>query len=70
MDHQSLGRTALTWAMELKEDAANEVSSVTVVTVEMPGRWSPPRFCKAMAIGADDAIRVDSNAGDSFAVAA
>lgn len=58
---------ALTRAMELKEDAANQVNSVTVVTV---GRNdAEPTIRKALAIGADDAIRIDADAIDPFAVA-
>ena len=59
---------ALTRAMELKEDASNGVSNVTVVTV---GPASvEPTLRKALAIGADDAIRVDGEAGDAHHVAA
>ena len=43
---------ALTRAMELKEDAGNSVSSVTVVTVG--GKDAEPTMRKALAIGADD----------------
>ncbi len=59
---------ALTRAMELKEDASNEVSNVTVATVGPAG--AEPTLRKALAIGADDAIRVDSQAGDAHFVAA
>jgi len=58
---------ALTRAMELKEDAANPVSHVTVVTVGGPG--AEPTLRKALAIGADDAIRVDAEAADAYQVA-
>ena len=58
---------ALTRAMELKEDAGNAVSSVTVVTVG--GKDAEPTMRKALAIGADDAIRVDADASDAYAVA-
>lgn len=58
---------ALTRAMELKEDSANTVSSVTVVTVG--GKDAEPTMRKALAIGADDAIRIDAEAKDAFAVA-
>jgi len=58
---------ALTRAMELKEDAGNSVSSVTVVTVG--GKDAEPTMRKALAIGADDAIRIDAGANDAFAVA-
>jgi len=58
---------ALTRAMELKEDASNGVSNVTVVTV---GPASvEPTLRKALAIGADDAIRVDGSSNDAHYVA-
>ena len=59
---------ALTRAMELKEDAGNSVSSVTVVTVGE--KDAEPTMRKALAIGADDAIRIDAVATDAFGVAA
>jgi electron transfer flavoprotein beta subunit len=59
---------ALTRAMELKEDTGNSVSSVTVITVG--GKDAEPTMRKALAIGADDAIRVDADASDAYAVAA
>jgi len=59
---------ALTRAMELKEDSGNPVSSVTVVTVG--GKEVEPTMRKALAIGADDAIRVDAEATDAYSVAA
>jgi electron transfer flavoprotein beta subunit len=59
---------ALTRAMELKEDASNGISKVTVVTVGPAG--TEPTLRKAMAIGADDAIRVDAEASDAHYVAA
>ncbi|MBN1596907.1 MAG: electron transfer flavoprotein subunit beta/FixA family protein [Bacteroidales bacterium] len=58
---------ALTRALELKEDANNPVSSVTVVTVGL--KTSEPTLRKALAIGADDAIRVDFQPGDAYSVA-
>ena len=58
---------ALTRAMELKEDTGNAVSSVSVITVG--GKDAEPTIRKALAIGADDAIRVDTEPGDAFAVA-
>jgi electron transfer flavoprotein beta subunit len=59
---------ALTRAMELKEDAGNAVSLVTVVTVG--GKDAEPTIRKALAIGADDAIRIDAEPQDSYSVAA
>ncbi|MBN2775816.1 MAG: electron transfer flavoprotein subunit beta/FixA family protein [Prolixibacteraceae bacterium] len=58
---------ALTRAIELKEDAGNAVNSVTAITVG--GKDSEPTIRKALAIGADDAIRVDAEPADAFAVA-
>ncbi len=58
---------ALTRAMELKEDSGNSVSSVTIVTVGEKN--AEPTMRKALAIGADDAIRVDTVATDAFGVA-
>ena len=58
---------ALTRALELKEDAGNPVSSVTVVTV---GDQSvEPTIRKALAIGADNGIRVNATPGDAGFVA-
>jgi len=59
---------ALTRAMELKEDPSNPVSNVTVVSVGAPS--AEPTLRKALAIGADDAIRVDAVSGDAHFVAA
>ena len=58
---------ALTRAMELKEDTGNPVSSVSVVTVG--GKDAEPTMRKALAIGADDAIRIDVEPSDAYAVA-
>ena len=58
---------ALTRAMELKEDASNGVSNVTVVSVGTAS--AEPTLRKALAIGADDAIRVDGDSNDAFFVA-
>ena len=58
---------ALTRAMELKEDAGNSVNSVTVVTVGE--KDAEPTMRKALAIGADNAIRIDAVAIDAFGVA-
>ena len=58
---------ALTRAMELKEDGSNPVSNVTVVTVGPSG--AEPTLRKALAIGADDAIRVDGESSDAHVVA-
>lgn len=59
---------ALTRALELKEVPNSGIESVTVINVG--GVGTEPTIRKALAIGADDAIRVDAPAGDSFFVAA
>ena len=59
---------ALTRALELKEDAGNQVSSVTVITVG--GKEAEPTMRKALAIGADDGIRIDAEPLDAWFVAA
>ena len=59
---------ALTRAVELKEDAGNPVASVTVVTVG--AKDAEPTMRKALAIGADDAIRVDAEPVDAYSTAA
>ncbi len=58
---------ALTRAMEIREGGSGVVSKVTVITVG--GAGSEPTLRKALAIGADDAIRVDAAAGDAYYVA-
>lgn len=59
---------SLTRALELKDDAANGVESVTVAHVGPAS--SEPTIRKALAIGADAAIRVNAEAADAFQVAA
>lgn len=55
---------ALTRAMELKEDGGNSVDKVSVATV---GQISAePTMRKALAIGADDAFRIDTEATDAY----
>ncbi len=58
---------ALTRALELKEEDSNPVDKVTVITVGLAG--SEPTMRKALAIGADDAIRVNADPKDSGFVA-
>ncbi len=58
---------ALTRAIELKEDSGNSVSSLSVITVGP--KESEPTIRKALAIGADDAIRVNADQSDTFEVA-
>lgn len=59
---------ALTRAIELKEDANSSVEKVTVITVGT--KSAEPTIRKALAIGADDAIRIDAEPNDAYAVAA
>ena len=59
---------ALTRALELKEDSNNSVESVTVATVGT--KTADQTLRKAMAIGADNAIRVDAEPKDAYYVAA
>jgi electron transfer flavoprotein beta subunit len=57
---------ALTRALELKENAGN-IEKVTVITV---GNVSTePTLRKALAIGADDAVRIDAEPADAYFVA-
>ncbi|MCK5462307.1 MAG: electron transfer flavoprotein subunit beta/FixA family protein, partial [Bacteroidales bacterium] len=58
---------ALTRAMELREDASSGIEKVTVITVGPVA--AEPTLRKALAIGADDAIRVDAEGGDAYLVA-
>ena len=58
---------ALTRALELKDDASNSIQSVTVGHVGLAS--SEPTLRKALAIGADDAIRVNVEAGDAYSIA-
>lgn len=57
---------ALTRALELKEQAGN-IEKVTVVNVG--NKEAEPTIRKALAIGADDAYRIDTEARGSFQVA-
>src|SRR5690606_24171052 len=56
---------ALARAMEIKESQGAEVIVLNVGTAE-----TEPTIRKALAIGADEAIRVDAEPTDSFFVAA
>jgi len=58
---------ALTRALELKESPASAVEKVTVVTVGLQDAEATIR--KALAIGADDAIRINSEPVDAYFVA-
>ena len=58
---------SLTRALELKDDPANGITKVTVAHVGLTG--SEPTIRKALAIGADDAIRVNAEPADGIFVA-
>jgi len=58
---------SLTRALELKDDQSSGVKSVTVIHVGPAG--SEPTIRKALAIGADDAIRVNADNHDAWYVA-
>ncbi len=59
---------ALTRALELKDNAATGVKGVSVAHVGLAG--AEPTIRKALAIGADDAIRVNFDPSDAYQVAA
>jgi electron transfer flavoprotein beta subunit len=59
---------SLTRALELKDNAANKIESVTVIHVGNSS--SEPTIRKALAIGADNAIRVNADPKDAYFVAA
>jgi electron transfer flavoprotein beta subunit len=58
---------ALTRAIQLKEDTTNPVDSVTIITVGK--KDAEPTMRKALAIGADAAIRVDADPADAYSAA-
>lgn len=57
---------SLTRALELRDDQANGIKSVTVGHVGLVS--SEPTIRKALAIGADDAIRVNAESSDAYYV--
>ncbi|HDP75894.1 MAG TPA: electron transfer flavoprotein beta subunit/FixA family protein [Bacteroidales bacterium] len=59
---------SLTRALELKDDASTGIKSVTVAHVG--NATTEPTIRKALAIGADDAIRVNVDPADAYHVAA
>jgi electron transfer flavoprotein beta subunit len=59
---------SLTRALELKDDPATGVKSVTVAHVGLAS--AEPTIRKCLAIGADDAVRVNAEPADAFYVAA
>ncbi|MBN2481211.1 MAG: electron transfer flavoprotein subunit beta/FixA family protein [Bacteroidales bacterium] len=58
---------SLTRALELKDDPASGVTSVTVAHVGLAA--AEPTIRKALAIGADDALRINAEPSDAFYVA-
>jgi electron transfer flavoprotein beta subunit len=58
---------SLTRALELKDNAANGIQAVTVAHVGLTG--AEPTIRKALAIGADDAIRINAEPSDAYFVA-
>ncbi len=59
---------SLTRALELKDDPSNGVTQVSVAHVGLIG--AEPTIRKALAIGADDAIRINADPSDAYFVAA
>ena len=58
---------ALTRALEIKETSGTTVEKVTVLTVGKAD--TEPTLRKALAIGADDAVRIDADPKDAYQVA-
>jgi electron transfer flavoprotein beta subunit len=58
---------ALTRALEIKETSGTSIEKITVITVGKPE--TEPTLRKALAIGADDAVRIDAEGKDSYQVA-
>jgi electron transfer flavoprotein beta subunit len=58
---------SLTRALELKDDVSSGVKSVTVIHVGPVS--AEPTIRKALAIGADDAIRINAESSDAWFVA-
>jgi len=58
---------ALTRAMELKEANAGAIENITVINVGL--NTTEPTIRKALAIGADNAIRINAEPKDSYFVA-
>jgi electron transfer flavoprotein beta subunit len=55
---------ALTRALQMKEDPSMGVESITVINVGKAG--TEPTIRKALAIGADDAIRINAEPSDAY----
>ena len=58
---------ALTRALELKETLAGAIEKLTVINIGPPS--SEPTIRKALAIGADEGIRVNADPKDAYSVA-
>ncbi|MBL7110594.1 MAG: electron transfer flavoprotein subunit beta/FixA family protein [Bacteroidales bacterium] len=58
---------ALTRALELKERPDSQIENITVITVGTA--ICEPTLRKALAIGADDAIRINADPSDAYVVA-
>jgi electron transfer flavoprotein beta subunit len=58
---------ALTRALELKEASGEAIEKITVINVGP--QTTEPTIRKALAIGADDAVRIDAVPEDAYAVA-
>ncbi len=59
---------ALTRALEIKEQSGGKIEKVSVINVGKAD--AEPTIRKALAIGADDAFRVDADPKDSYFIAA
>jgi electron transfer flavoprotein beta subunit len=58
---------ALTRALELKEASGGAIEKITVINVG--SQSAEPTIRKALAIGADDAVRIDTEPKDAYSVA-
>ena len=58
---------ALTRALQMKEDPSMNVESITVINVG--GAGTEPTLRKALAIGADNAIRINTEPSDAYLTA-
>ncbi|MCD6179327.1 MAG: electron transfer flavoprotein subunit beta/FixA family protein [Bacteroidales bacterium] len=58
---------ALTRALDLKEKSGGKIEKITVITVGE--KFTEPTIRKALAVGADDAVRIDMTPTDDYEVA-
>lgn len=58
---------ALTRALELKEKSGGKIEKISIINVGQ--KSTEPTIRKALAMGADDAIRVDTEPKDAYSVA-